>query len=488
MTFVKQFEAALKQAERNGVDLTNPEAVKAYMKDTFGALPTGTDTRPTSGWLYQNGPFSASDDLISSAIAGGSPILNWIPSRGVTHRFDNIAHLEWVAPDGFDGSTDYRTYLANLNIEDCDYGPHFVWSGFEYEQQGGRWSFTSPVLGINDFGVRDYENSPIYTVRGDMIGVALNTDADWATARALIGLEQHMNYNIIYGDRQNSVMEMDGIDTVIQQGYVQNHRVGPGTPHWADPLVANGAAINTPAELLTTIRALIRKLRTRALARNWSVAANDMIVLMPAAMWPYVADAQASGAFAAFTAWSGVSSMDMTPRDFLAERQRVTSGGLGFGIIDIDGQPVAVVPDANLGRNVTIDPGGVNEAPGVSGDIYILTRRAAGMQLLEQQYLNWDELSYPTNAINSGNESTFTLFNGLVRAGWKVLNNKCFQYYVEQSGRLTSMFQPMQARINNVTLETLLESEMEAGAFWSPDFYAYDGTQGHAGAALLTEI
>lgn len=466
----------IKLAIEKNVNPNDPVAMKAFLKDTMN-LP-----RNDSGWLYQSGPFSMLDnEPISEVIQGGSQLLNWISSRKVDYRYENVQHLEWIAPEGFDGSNTYAEYLAAIEIDDCDFGPAATWSGFEYQQEGANWSFTSPVLKEEDFGLKDFEKSPIYRVRGGMQGMSLQNDAEWATARALFLMEAHMNYLIAYGNRDNSVMEYDGLDKIITPGYVQSHAIGSGTPHWADPLVVNAAPVSDPLDILTLIRAMVRKLRLRAMSRNWGIAANDMAIVMPAAMWPYIADAHASGGNVGFvtTPFEG----RMTYSDFLRERARITSGGMGMGFIDVDGQPIPVIADGNMGHNVTIDPDGT-PVPGVAGDIYILTRRANGITLLEQQYIDYSKLQHPHN----GTQNDFTLFGGIVRGGWKMINNSCFQYYLKAGGRLVSYFQPLQGRINNVVVETLMANENEAGAFWNQDFYAYNGARGGQGDVLLTSV
>lgn len=453
--------------------------IDAHLKDVL------TGTRPSGGWLYENGPFSlTTEDLLSASIAGGSPLLNWIPSRLVDYRYTTVAHLEWVAPEGFDGSETYREFLRSVEIDECDFGPTAVWSGFEYQTEGAEWSFQSPVLKDTDFGLRDYDRTPIYAVRGDNRGQALATDAEWATARALILMEQHMNYNIIYGDRNNSVMEFDGLDTILNPGYVQSKVVGPGVPYFANPLVVNAATISDPAVLLDTIRGVVRKIRSRIRRRGWSVGPDDMAIVLPDGLWPYIAEAYAAGGGINFTNVYGFDGA-MTFRDFNAELARIRTGGLGYGFIDVDGTPIPVLPDPNMGVNIDLDVEGT-DVPAIAGDIFVLTRRVNGMTILEQKYINWNEFDYPTN----GTEQVFRMpmFDGLVKGGWKIVNNSCFQYYVKAAGRLDAMYLPFQARINNVVLPTLMANENESGAFWSQDFYAYDGGRGGAGTSFLTPL
>jgi hypothetical protein len=464
----------LEIARKSGIDLNNPGDTLNFMKDVLSG------DRASGGWLYQDGPFSmVAGELISGVIGGGSALMKWLPFRLVDYRKENVKHLEFIAPEGFDGSTSYRTWLRSLTLDECDFGPSSAWNGFEYTMDGASWSFSSPVLKTEDFGMRDYVDSPIYVQRGDQLGQVLEDDADWATARALFMMEGHMNYNVAYGDAANSLFEMDGLDTIIQPGYVQSKVNAGGIPHWANPLVVNAAGITDPLVILQLIRGMVRKLRNRLLARQWDLAFGDMVIWLPSGMWPYLADAHASGGNVGFVTNDFLGQM--TYRDFNSERARITQGGVGFGFIDVDGTPVPVLPDPNIGKNVTLDPNGTPKEA-VSGDIMILTRRAGGITMLEQQYLDYTRFQTP--AEDRG--QTFTLMNGLLRGGWKMVNNECFQYYLKSAGRLCTYFQPMQARLNNVSLETILDNENESSAFWSQDFYAFDGARGGQGSALLT--
>lgn len=449
----------------------------AHRKDTLTPQPDGS-YRSDTGWLYQNGPFSLlEDDPLSLVIAGGSPTLRWLPTRLYTERYTSVGHLEYVAPEGYDGSTSYREWLASVEIPECDYGPTTVWNGFEYRVDGGSFSWQSPVVTIKDFGrggQRDFEKSPVYTVRGPNAGrLAVNNDADWGVARALIAAEQHLNYVVLYGDRRNSPMEWDGIDTIMTPGYVQARTIGAGTPHWANPYVMNGANLSTPEEILTAIRIVVRRLRQRASDRNWTLNAGDIAVVMPASFWSYLAEALAKNG-----GYSGVPVSEY--RDFIAEMQRLNGNGDGYGVLSVEGFNVTVIPDSTMGSNVTINPGDAEQSFGVVGDIYILVRRAGGMTMWEQQYLDWNAFDYPAD------DDVFSILGGVARSGWKELNKKCFQYFVEMEGRLVCSFLPLQGRINNVVIETMSQNEVEGGMFWQQDFYAFDGRRGGSGQALLT--
>lgn len=467
-------------AKAAGIDVVNAPMIQRifeqYRKDT---MPAGG--RPTyDGRMYENGPFGFIDEEITShVISGGSPLMNWIPSRNIKDRYHHVAHLDFIAPEGFTGAESYPTWLRSIEIGECGYGPSTDWSGFAYQQPGGSFSWsTSMMKTYEDSGIKYYEEQPIRRLRGSMIGSPITTDKEWAVARILHAMEVHLDFVIKHGDRQNSDMEWDGLDQIIRTGYVASRVYGSGTPHWADPIVVNGTTLTTAGQILTTIRVLIRRIVNRIQARNWSLNSGDLIVFMSKTMWDNLAEFVAAGGMHQYTNAYGFSG-EMNIADFERRLSATKSGGLGFGTISVDGMEIPVMTDPNMGANSQFNPGG-GAVDAVTGDIFILTRRAGGMTFLEQQYVDWNQLDYP--AIN---ENKFALQNGIVRAGWITEANKCYYYYGEMMGRMVCTMLPLQARINGVSVPTLDSLEVEAGAFYAKDFYAFNGSQGGEGVKLL---
>lgn len=463
-----------------GGDATQSDAVIRYIEDTLKS--NRKDAMPAAGRgngpiLYENGPFTHLEgDVFSSVVTGGSPLLQWIPTRMINDRYKPVNHLDWVAPEGFDGSQPYADWLAaNGQIDECGYGPTTTWSGFAWQAAGGSFSWRTRMMKpYEDGGTRYYEDLPTHTVRGQA-GIPLSSDREWAIARLFIVLQQHLDYVIKHGDATNSNMEWDGLDQILRPGYVQSRLIGSGNPTWANPDVTNGATITTAAAALAAVRGHVRRILNRANARQWEIGLKDMAVVMPAAMWDNLAEHVASGAMWRFTNTYNFTG-DMTPRDFQDMYQRTRTGGVGFGTLSIDGRDVPVIVDHSLGYQTTL-----SNAPAITSDIYILTRRANGLNLLEQQYVDWRNLDYPTNGL----ENIVDLAQGHVRAGWVVEANKCFYYYAEMAGRLMSYMQPMQAVIRNVTIPTLVEGEVQGANFYSPDFYAFGGQMGGTGTPRL---
>lgn len=286
---------------------------------------------------------------------------------------------------------------------------------------------------------------------------------------------------INHGDRSNSEMEWDGIDMINRPGYVQSRMIGSGHATWADPIWVNGAGVSDLWKILQTIRVVVRLLRKRVRDRNWTVLDGDQVVYMDSTMWDNLREAIASGAMYRFSQLYGFEGR-ISYQDFRSEYQAT-----GQGILDIDGSPIPVLIDGNLGAGVdlTVDDGqgGTTTVPAVVGDIQILTRRVNGMTLWYQEYLDWNDWEYPAA---QWSEDRFTMQGGVVRAGYNTDGSKCFYYFGEMVGRLVCTMLPLQARIANVVVPLLDSMELEQAAFWTRNFYAYNGQGGGEGTDLLT--
>lgn len=433
------------------------------------------------GILYNTGGFwsGCSTTVISDVATGGSALMQWLPTRGVDTVQSNVAHLAWVGPEGYTGEESYMDYLAGLAQEDeCGYGPSDDWNGFEYAHQGYSVSRTSPTLKPVHWGGKYCEQQPIMRVAGNNAGINIDNDAEWALAKAAIGLENHMDWNIIYGDPAVANYTYDGLDKIIRPGWVASKAMGPGQVVFSDPLFVNGASISTMHELYSKIKFLVRKLRQRASQRGYMLTPNDYAIFLPGAIWTQLSEAMAAGALVTGVDLTN-TQIFITPEDFDRSVERIRSGFFGFGSIMVDGMPVPVIVEDLLGSNVTL----TGDVPGVVGDVYILTRFFRGITILEHQWLNWNAFQgYPQN----GTERI--LENGMFRSGWVVEANKCFYYYIETQARLLTTMQPMQARIVDVTVESIDENENESANPASPDWYAFDGGRGGEGNVLVRGV
>lgn len=485
---------AMKAAD---LDLVNLPAIVKLIESVGTKVVTGTENneqkdtipdggaRPTSGYMFDNGPFSMIEgDIVSSVASGGSPLTQWIPTSLVDYRFENVKHMEWVAPKDFDGSTSYREWLSTIEIPECGYGPATAWSAFEYEMDGGSFSWSTDNMKVYEDGFKYYQQQPTYSFRGfDGAQQQIENDKDWAVARLLLVMEQHLDYVVNNGDANNSDMEWDGVDTILgDENYVLDRKKGSGVPHWAQPVIMNGAPITSIPELLLAVRKLVQRIKRRIQGRRWQIRPGDLGLLLPSIMWDNMAEAIAAGSMYRFSNWGGASNSGFVGNiDFSAYEAKLDALR-NTQIWNVDGVPVQLLLDPNLGRNVTIDPGGA-ATPGYAGNVKLMTKRLGPNLLLEQQYLDWRSAKYPSLF-----ETNFSLQGGMVRAGWVTEANKCFYYYGEMAGRIVTRGIQYQGMINNVVIPTLDANESEATAFYSPDYYPYNGQRGGEGNTLLTPV
>jgi hypothetical protein len=152
-------------------------------------------------------------------------------------------------------------------------------------------------------------------------------------------------------------------------------------------------------------------------------------------------------------------------------------GGLGFGVMEVDGVPIPVLPVNGLSQDGVDGDGNYI----TTGDIMILTRRVNGQNTWEQQYLNyngavrgWQEAAY----------NSWTSNGGIFKHSWISENDRCFQYCTELMGRNVLRMAPLQALITSVSVVTALPGESEQGnPAFGPSYYPVID-----GSTLLPEV
>jgi hypothetical protein len=484
MTNQKTMSQFLQFVDQMGIDPKNENQVESIARQFWGNDPRAVDdaqenlfrhTVPAAaatGLIYQNGPFTwMTNELISDVTYGGNILMQWMPTEIVPMVVEEtVSHLSWVAPSGWQpGTQTYKDYLAQ-NFEttaacerDCIAGD---WSAFDYNIKYGQACTTSGKLTIDQFGTKQHANIAIPRVRGGQAGFPMQTDADWARARAAIVMEQHLDWNILYGTLGGN-HQWDGLYEQLTPGYIASHIVGGGAPHWANPLVVDGTSITTCDQLAEAVKAVIRFLRRRIRQHNYRVGFTDMAVVMPSAFWNYILDCLACGA----DTGCGTQPTGYTKADWRAERERLATGGVGYGVIEVDGIFIPVIPLEGIA--VAGVDGDGNQI--ITGDVMVLTRRMNGMNILAQQYLNWNDIDgFLEAAYNSQIEQ-----GGVFKTNWISENDLCFQYNLEVRGRNIIRHMPLQARIASVSIPVVLEDgyELETG-FLNEYFYAGMDTGG----------
>lgn len=431
-------------------------------------------------------------DIISAVANAPSPLMDWLPSRGVTWWNEPIGHLSWVAPENFDGSESYAEYLASMpEVEECDFADGTKYQICEYVHTMGRISGSTKnePIKTESIGVRLYEKMPQQILRGNDAGITISNDRDWSLARLGMMMQEHQNWNIVYGSEGAYSNTYDGLNEIVQTGWVKSHARGKGSCDFTDPIVVNGVSLSTNEEILRRIKRVYMKIRKRMMQRGYTPKGDDIVILMNDTMWEYLADTLAYQVLDTNITPDNIT-LFATADAVAAERARLGQGGAGYGYIRIGSNLVPVLPDTRIGANTTI-----NGNPAVTGDIFILSKRFHGMTIMEHLYLDWAQMGPASplplqNAYPTGAYRPVFFQNGMLRVTTQPLtgNFLCWYYGAEMYGMIVTYMNALQGRINDVTILTDTAGENESASFTSPDFYAFNGTQGGAGTALLEDL
>lgn len=427
----------------------------------------------TSNKLYDAGPFSwQSEDIISDIIPDGSQLLQWIPTGTVEAANEVVDHISYVAVDGWDGQN-YGTFLAALDVAECEFGPATKFDTTSYEVTYGTFSFSTDTFKvIPSIVVRDqYDRSAMYRSRGSFKGLPLDNDAEFGIARLMHHMQQHVAFVTTDGVLSNSDFEYDGFVEVIATDYVTNHEVSGhgGNNLFSDPLVIDASGFGSTATIINSMRNAVRFIRRRAGQRQIAIQDGDMAWTMPLASWHAIAEELAINGMVPTT------SVEF-PGDAEERLNRILTGGFGNGAFLVDGRPVPVIIEDNLGTETDTNTT-------VTSTNYLLTRRGSGVNLLEQQWIDFSTAQAAFTPLMQGSMQMSTGLGGIVRYGEVVENATCWYYFAEMGGRLISRFQPLMARMNNVVLPLNAPFRVESGGY-SDHFYANEGTPGSLPAGV----
>lgn len=455
------------------------------------AQPYPSDVSPR---LYGNQNHQAifswyTEDIISLATEGGSPLLQWLPSRGVNTWNAPIGHLSWIAPEGMDGSQTYADYLADqVEVGECEYGDGTVYQTCEYNHQMDRitWSTKNEPIKRIDRGMKLWERMPQHVLRGDSQGITIDNDLDWSLFRLASVAEEHLNWNELYGDEDVYPNTYLGYSNIINQGWVRQRMTGRGSCDFTDPIVINGVDLTDNTAILKKLVRLVKRLMRRMAQRNYTPRGDDMVIVMSDVMWDYLSETLAWGVNAVFNPPAGID-VTVTTDAILREQQRIRTGGVGFGSIRINGLEIPVIPEPRMGVETQTDDGD----PAITGDILVMTKRYKGITILEHQYLDWSKIPGgpmpELSGFHNGEYSPQFFNNNMFNVSVLTLEgtNDCWYYGMEMYGRNVSYMNMMQGRINDVTVLTEMTDENENISFTNQDYYAYNGEKGGQGNVLL---
>ena len=449
------------------------------------------------------------EDVISDVIPGDSPLIAWLPKRAVNTWNIDIHHLIGVWGKDFDGSQTYMEYITdNFTVDsdppECDWGVggmDFARYSYKYELNRISVSHADDPLNIFDGGgMRQYQGqASVPRIRGEFAGQSITNDVELMLAMTGKRLYDHINRTTREGNAaiKSNLGMFDGLETVLTQGWVANHTIGPGGAPYSDPRIIPGTSISKPEDLVNRIEWEFFRTFNRIRSRGREPSGDDIVVIMTDAHWQACAKAISHGSLAYHTNNMSNIQVNVDISAVQREYERITNfnelfagSNVGFaGFFPLNGYNLPVIVDNNLGQN-SINP--VNNKPAVTGDVEIVCKRAFGENILELMYLDWTQIplaqNMPTGPMNSyPTISPLYTENGLVRAKWvpASITNECWYWALDCYMGLGSKMQPLQTRILDVTLETDFANAIESGDWTHPNYYMYGNETGAIGNSLL---
>lgn len=441
------------------------------------------------------------EDVISEIVPGGSQLINFIPSLETDAWSIDVGHLSGIWGEGFDGSKSYMEYITDdftvaADPAECDWGEGAVeFAQHTYSLGLKRISTSSKnhPLGIFDGGgMKQHASQPsMPRIRGEFAGNAITNDRDWIAAMQGKLLHDHVNWMAINGDEDiPSKMGMaDGLDKIFSTGWVNNHIVGTGSAPFSDPMVSSGVALTTPATVLAKIQMDVWRVYNRMRSRGYIPRLGDIAIAMPTAFWRQLAAVISVGLLMKKGTVTGIDVVT-NPEVIQREYDRITNwndmfgGAVGQfgGFIPFDGFNVPVILDDNLGKNSTVAASG---NPAVTGDIYTITRSAFGQSILEQRYINYNNIPDAVNPKTG--EKPVIFMDGMIRAKWvpTTTTQECWYWAMDMHYAIASYMQWLQCKITDVTLEMDADDTVESGSWTHPNYHLFEGADGGAGNALL---
>lgn len=284
-------------------------------------------------------------------------------------------------------------------------------------------------------------------------GTVIADDFEWQLNGILNALKQDVTHDAIHGSHLNSY-EMNGLETIVRTGYKDNNDnycpyVDSWLVNWAnDNLDGIG---NGWGNFFDFLHELTNQIEYRAQAIG-DIAESDMVLFTSRFMADCILDA-----FACYSVCGVTSAYDVTEQSLraqtLAYRQSLNGGPL------YDGSRAVGFLRLKNGRRlpILVDDAFSISKPGddYCTDVYLLTRRIGGMDVLYGEYLDLGEYG---NMIQKFNAATGVRVENAGRFAFKGKeDNWCAMAMVGTSPELYLSAPWAQARIMGVCCNRKLQ-------------------------------
>jgi len=454
------------------------------------AVPT-FQNYPTQSYMF-NSPKTlfteCASDPMSLMLKGGNALNRFIPTTRKNTWNENVAHLSYALPTGYDGSQSYTDFNnAKGVIEACNFaGAGMKIDICEYDIPYSRFTFSSkddPLMAGGMGGISYCDKFDRFPVRGsEFMGLRFDNDEAWVMSGLAYYSENHMNWNVLHG---NSLLgnvgngQSDGLLELFTPGYVASRKIGLGSCVGEDPLIINASSKVTANSILLLLNDVVRRIIERHINAGHTPAQGDIGIAMHPEMWVFLAETLASGE--PYTRVTGNTQIAYNTSDDAWQRryQEYTTGGFGIGSYQYGAYQLPIIPEDRLGVQATVLNASDVEIAAVTGNILVISRRFGSMNILENQYVDFRQVPLPTFMDSA------VLMDGLFLQTYETVGS-CWHMNMEAKCRLVTKMQRLQGRINNVTVPIRGDIIYESPSELSKEFWAYEGALAHAGVAILS--
>lgn len=426
------------------------------------------------------------NDAMSMMVANSDPLMQWIPATSKNTWNENIGHLSYTIPEGFDGSKSYIDFnRGKAVIEDCNYAPAGMeMSTCEYSLPMYRFTFSNsdkPLKPGSRGGIDYCNTTPRFAMRGEFAGLQFQTDEAWVLSGLTTAAENHMRNVLRFGSgafANTGNGEYDGLLEILTEGYVASKKVGDGECRAEDPLVINANAKTSATSILRLLRDVVRKIYTRHRNMGYMPRFGDLAIVMHPEMWAFLAEEAATLQYLNTTYENDAFRVNAQDEAWIRRYiEMTTSGPFMAGVFQMPGYVVPIIPDDLMGVQTTEVIENV-ETPVMKGRILVLSREHKGINLLEHQWINWNQVPMPNYV------DTDVLMDGKWLQSYEVAST-CWHMNLEGAFRLVTRMQRLQARIEQVTLPIRGDVTYESNSMLSKEFFAYEDALAHAGVPVL---
>jgi hypothetical protein len=302
--------------------------------------------------------------------------LGWRPNRFYRRRVDFIT---WFGPEGTAAGT--PTTGAGAPCADPTVGFEYGHAGYELLHSSWYHRIGDP-LDPHTVTQERCETSPRYRLNGKII----SDDIEWQMNGIMTAMQQSLRRGLIH-DSHLSSYEMNGLETIIKTGYVDDDSqpapmLDSILVDW-DNDVLDGEN-NGYGNFFNYLDEVITEIEYRAQALG-PITETDMILLTSRFMATTLLDS-----YACYTTCGVTSANDVTDQALRSEQRKARlalnggplyDGAVAVGYITLkSGRRLPIMVEDSMDINKSLY--------GYSTDVYILTRRIGSLDVLYGEYLD----------------------------------------------------------------------------------------------------